>query len=68
MIQDELYDDAVSIARNYGEITPRALQVHLRIGWGRANDLLVELERNRVIGAEDGLKPRKYLWAAQGEK
>ena len=58
---DELYQDAVRIVLEYGKASTSLLQRRLRIGYGRAAHLIDLMERDGIVGAADGPKPREVL-------
>jgi len=58
---DELYQDAVRIVLEYGKASTSLLQRRLRIGYGRAAHLIDLMERDGLVGAADGPKPRELL-------
>jgi S-DNA-T family DNA segregation ATPase FtsK/SpoIIIE len=59
--QDELFQDAVRIVLEYGKASTSLLQRRLRIGYGRAAHLIDLMERDGIVGAADGPKPREVL-------
>jgi DNA segregation ATPase FtsK/SpoIIIE, S-DNA-T family len=59
--QDELYQDAVRIVLEYGKASTSLLQRRLRIGYGRAAHLIDLMEKDGIVGAADGPKPREVL-------
>ncbi len=58
---DELFTDAVRIVLEYGKASTSLLQRRLRIGYGRAAHLIDLMERDGIVGAADGPKPRELL-------
>jgi DNA segregation ATPase FtsK/SpoIIIE, S-DNA-T family len=58
---DELFQDAVRIVLEYGKASTSLLQRRLRIGYGRAAHLIDLMERDGIVGAADGPKPRELL-------
>jgi S-DNA-T family DNA segregation ATPase FtsK/SpoIIIE len=58
---DELYQDAVRIVLEYGKASTSLLQRRLRIGYGRAAHLIDLMEKDGIVGAADGPKPRELL-------
>ncbi len=58
---DELFTDAVRIVLEYGKASTSLLQRRLRIGYGRAAHLIDLMERDGIVGAADGPKPREVL-------
>jgi len=69
---DELYQDAVRIVLEYGKASTSLLQRRLRIGYGRAAHLIDLMERDGLVGAADGPKPREVLkrpdWLSEVEE
>jgi DNA segregation ATPase FtsK/SpoIIIE, S-DNA-T family len=58
---DELYEDAVRLVLEFGKASTSLLQRRLRIGYGRAAHLIDLMERDGIVGAADGPKPRELL-------
>lgn len=59
---DELYGEAVKIARDKGSVSVSMIQRHLRIGYNRAARIVEEMERRGLIGPSDGTsKPREVM-------
>lgn len=59
--QDEKYDMATEIARQQGHISASFLQRQLKIGYNRAARIVETMERQGLIGAPEGSKPRPWL-------
>jgi S-DNA-T family DNA segregation ATPase FtsK/SpoIIIE len=59
--RDELYEDALRICCEMKRASTSVLQRRLRIGYGRAAGILDSLERDGLIGAADGSRPRAVL-------
>ncbi|MEP7340004.1 MAG: DNA translocase FtsK [Acidobacteriota bacterium] len=59
--KDEKYDDAVRIIIKSQKASTSLLQRHLRIGYGRAASIVDMMEREGIVGSEDGTKPRQVL-------
>lgn len=59
--KDEKYDDAVRIVVKSQKASTSLLQRHLRIGYGRAASIIDVMEREGIVGPEDGTKPRQVL-------
>ncbi|MDP9269009.1 MAG: DNA translocase FtsK 4TM domain-containing protein [Acidobacteriota bacterium] len=59
--QDELFEDAVRLVLEFGKASTSLLQRRLRIGYGRAAHLIDLMERDGIVGAADGPKPREIL-------
>jgi DNA segregation ATPase FtsK/SpoIIIE, S-DNA-T family len=58
---DEMYDEAVRIVVEMGKASTSTLQRRLRLGYGRAARLIDMMERDGIVGAADGSKPREVL-------
>jgi DNA segregation ATPase FtsK/SpoIIIE, S-DNA-T family len=58
---DPLFNDAVKLVIEFGKASTSLLQRRLRIGYGRAAHLIDLMERDGIVGAADGPKPREVL-------
>jgi len=58
---DALFNDAVRLVIEFGKASTSLLQRRLRIGYGRAAHLIDLMERDGIVGAADGPKPREVL-------
>ncbi|HVA00015.1 MAG TPA: DNA translocase FtsK [Terriglobia bacterium] len=58
---DEVYEDAVRVVVESGKASTSLLQRRLRLGYGRAARLLDLMERDGIISAPEGSKPREVL-------
>jgi S-DNA-T family DNA segregation ATPase FtsK/SpoIIIE len=58
---DPMYNDAVKLVLEFGKASTSLLQRRLRIGYGRAAHLIDLMERDGIVGAADGPKPREVL-------
>ena len=69
---DPLFNDAVRLVIEFGKASTSLLQRRLRIGYGRAAHLIDLMERDRIVGAADGPKPREVLkrpdWVTEVEE
>jgi S-DNA-T family DNA segregation ATPase FtsK/SpoIIIE len=69
---DPLYNDAVRLVIEFGKASTSLLQRRLRIGYGRAAHLIDLMERDGIVGAADGPKPREVLkrpnWLSEVEE
>jgi S-DNA-T family DNA segregation ATPase FtsK/SpoIIIE len=69
---DPLYEDAVKLVIEFGKASTSLLQRRLRIGYGRAAHLIDLMERDGIVGAADGPKPREVLkrpdWLSEVEE
>ena len=72
MENDPLYNDAVRLVVEFGKASTSLLQRRLRIGYGRAAHLIDLMERDGIVGAADGPKPREVLkrpdWISEVEE
>lgn len=59
--KDNLYDEAVRVVCQYDRASASLLQRRLKIGYARAARLLDQLERDSIVGASEGSKPREVL-------
>lgn len=62
---DELLDEAIKIVVETGQVSTSYLQRRLRIGFNKAARIVEELEKNRIISARDGNKPRQVLMSKE---
>ena len=58
---DAVYDDAVQLVVESGKASTSLLQRRLRLGYGRAARLIDMMERDGIVSAPDGSKPREVL-------
>jgi S-DNA-T family DNA segregation ATPase FtsK/SpoIIIE len=69
---DPLYGDGVRLVVEFGKASTSLLQRRLRIGYGRAAHLIDLMERDGIVGAADGPKPREVLkrpdWLSEVEE
>jgi S-DNA-T family DNA segregation ATPase FtsK/SpoIIIE len=69
---DPLFEDAVRLVVEFGKASTSLLQRRLRIGYGRAAHLIDLMERDGIVGAADGPKPRELLkcpdWISEVEQ
>ncbi len=67
-----LFEDAVRLVIEFGKASTSLLQRRLRIGYGRAAHLIDLMERDGIVGAADGPKPREVLkrpdWISEVEE
>jgi S-DNA-T family DNA segregation ATPase FtsK/SpoIIIE len=61
--EDPMFDDAVRLVFEFGKASTSLLQRRLRIGYGRAAHLIDLMERDGLVGAADGSRPRELLKA-----
>jgi S-DNA-T family DNA segregation ATPase FtsK/SpoIIIE len=60
-LSDELYDEAIRIVSEMKQVSISMLQRKMRIGYNRAARMIERMERDGVVGAADGAKPRDVL-------
>ena len=58
---DEVYQQAVQLVVESGKASTSLLQRRLRLGYGRAARLLDLMQRDGIISAPDGSRPREVL-------
>jgi S-DNA-T family DNA segregation ATPase FtsK/SpoIIIE len=58
---DECYDEAVALVAQERKASISMIQRRLRIGYNRAARIMDRMERERVVGPSDGVKPRDIL-------
>ncbi|BAU24111.1 primosome, DnaD subunit [Caldimicrobium thiodismutans] len=58
---DELYQEALKIAYQYGKISVSMLQRKLRIGYNRAARIVEKMEEEGILGPSDGVRPRPVI-------
>ena len=58
---DERYDEAVAIVAEAGQASISMIQRRLRIGYNRAARMIETMEKEGVVGPQDGAKPREVL-------
>jgi S-DNA-T family DNA segregation ATPase FtsK/SpoIIIE len=63
---DEFYDQAVAIVCDTRQASVSYIQRRLQIGYNRAARLVEQMEREGIVGAANGAKPREVL-APAGE-
>ena len=63
--EDPLYESAKRVVIESKKASASLLQRRLRIGYARAARLLDILEKNGIVGAADGAKPREILFKTE---
>jgi S-DNA-T family DNA segregation ATPase FtsK/SpoIIIE len=58
---DPVYDQAVRLAVQMGQISVSHIQRRLKLGYARAARLVDMMEQNGIVGPADGAKPREVL-------
>ncbi len=58
---DPLFDKAVEVVLDNGRASTSFLQRKLSVGYSRGSKIMDQLEEKRIIGPQDGAKPREIL-------
>lgn len=58
---DVKYDEAVALVTKTRQASISSVQRHLRIGYNRAARIIETMEREGIVGPQDGSKPREVL-------
>jgi len=58
---DEKYDDAVALVTQTRQASISMLQRRLRVGYNRAARMIEMMEKEGIVGPQDGIKPREVL-------
>ncbi|QSQ19730.1 DNA translocase FtsK 4TM domain-containing protein [Pyxidicoccus parkwayensis] len=66
-LSDELYDQALAAVSEMRSVSISMLQRKMRIGYNRAARMIERMERDGVVGAADGAKPREVLIRGVGD-
>lgn len=66
-LSDELYDQALATVSEMRQVSISMLQRKMRIGYNRAARMIERMERDGVVGAADGAKPREVLIRGVGD-
>ena len=64
---DPMYQRAVELVISTGRASTSFLQTNLGIGYGRAARIMNEMEKNGVVGPQNGAKPREILVSSLDE-
>jgi hypothetical protein len=59
--EDDLYAQAIRIARDRGSISTSRLQRTMRIGYARAARMVDQMEEEGIVGESDGARPRPVI-------
>ncbi|QSQ17972.1 FtsK/SpoIIIE family DNA translocase [Myxococcus landrumensis] len=66
-LSDELYDQALAVVSEMRAVSISMLQRKMRIGYNRAARMIERMERDGIVGAADGAKPREVLIRGVGD-
>jgi S-DNA-T family DNA segregation ATPase FtsK/SpoIIIE len=66
-LSDELYDQAIAIVSEMRQVSISMLQRKMRIGYNRSARMIERMEREGLVGAADGAKPRDVLIRPVGQ-
>ena len=66
-LHDELYDQAIAIVSEMRTVSISILQRKMRIGYNRSARMIERMEREGLVGAADGAKPREVLIKPVGQ-
>lgn len=58
---EEFYEKALTVVRTLKRASTSLLQRELVIGYGRASRIIDRMEKEHIISAPDGIKPRRLL-------
>ncbi|MCF8040273.1 MAG: DNA translocase FtsK 4TM domain-containing protein [Desulfohalobiaceae bacterium] len=61
VLNDPLYDQAVEFVLGQGKASISMIQRQLRIGFNRAARFIEQMEQDRIIGQQEGSKPRTVI-------
>ena len=61
ILDEELWEDAVELVARTGKASASFLQRRLKIGYNRAARIVEIMERQGIVGPENGSKPREVL-------
>lgn len=71
-LDDPMYQEAVKVVLEIGKASTSTLQRRLRLGYGRAARILDAMEKDGIVGPQDGSRPREVLkrpdWLAEVEQ
>lgn len=59
--EDDLFDEAIRLAMERGQISTSMIQRKLRIGYARAGRMIDEMEEQGIVSPADGSRPRNVL-------
>ena len=58
---DPLYDQAIEFVQDHGKASISMIQRQLRIGFNRAARFIEQMEKDGIIGPQEGSKPRQVI-------
>ena len=59
--QDDMLPQAIELVIEIGQASTSLLQRRLKLGYGRAERIIAQMERKGIVGPFEGSKPRKVL-------
>jgi S-DNA-T family DNA segregation ATPase FtsK/SpoIIIE len=59
--KDDKYSEAVDLVRSTGKATISFVQRRLGVGYNRAANMIEQMERDGIVGPQDGARPRVIL-------
>ena len=59
--KDEKYQDAVELVLQTGQASISMVQRKLRVGYNRAARIIEAMEKDRIVGPSDGVRPREVF-------
>lgn len=65
---DEKYDEAVALITKTRQASISSVQRHLRIGYNRAARIIETMEKEGIVGPQDGSKPREVLVISHSDR
>lgn len=65
--RDELFEQAAALVVQEQRGSTSLLQRRLLLGYNRAGRIMAQLEQYGVVGPDNGIKPRKVLFATEKE-
>jgi len=64
---DPVYDQAIELVSRMEEVSVSKLQREMRLGYNKAAKIIERMEREGIVGAANGVKPRQVLIRPAGE-
>jgi S-DNA-T family DNA segregation ATPase FtsK/SpoIIIE len=59
--KDGKYWEAVELVRSSGKATISFVQRRMGVGYNRAANMIEQMEREGIVGPQDGARPREIL-------